>query len=44
VFEFKRFKNGDFNISDKEHSGHFVAIEEDELQKDLKKSWKTNGK
>jgi len=44
VCEFKRFKNDDFNISDKEHSGHSVAMEEDELRKDLKKSWKTNGK
>jgi len=25
------FKNGDFNISDKEHSGHPAAMEEGEL-------------
>jgi len=35
---FERFKNDDFDISDKEHSGCLTAMEEDELQKDGKKS------
>jgi len=33
-------KNDDFNISDKERFGR-PAVEEDELRKDGKKSWKT---
>jgi len=36
---FKRFKNCDFDIDDK--NIRFAAVEEDELQKDGKKSWKT---
>jgi len=30
---FKWFKNCDFDISDKEHSGHSIAVEDHELQK-----------
>jgi len=37
---FKWFKNGDFDISDKEYSGRLAAVEEDELRKDGKKSRK----
>jgi len=37
----KRFKNGDFNINDKERSGRLAAVKEDEIQKDRKKLWKT---
>jgi len=35
---FKRFKNGDFDISNKECSERLAAVEENELQKDGKKS------
>jgi len=38
---YKRFKNDDFDISDKERSGHLVSVEEGKLQKDGKKLWKT---
>jgi len=38
---FKRFKNSDFDINDKEHSGRPAAVEEDELRKYGKKSCKT---
>jgi len=38
---FKRFKNGDFDISDKEHSERPAAVEEDELRRYGKKSCKT---
>jgi len=40
---FKQFKNGDFDISDKECSGHPAVVKKDELQKDGKeivKRWK----
>jgi len=35
VCEFKQFKNGDFNISDKEHFGHSVAMEKNKLRRYL---------
>jgi len=34
------FKNNDFDIIDKERSGRPPAMEENELRKDGKKSWK----
>jgi len=33
----KRFKNGDFDISDKKRSGSSAAMEENEFQKNGKK-------
>jgi len=41
---FKRFKNGDFNISDKKCSGHTTVVKKDELRKDEKKIEKNDGK
>jgi len=38
---FKQFENDDFDISDKVRSKHPATVEEDELQKNWKKSWKT---
>jgi len=35
---FKQFKNGNFDINDKECSGRPTAMEEDKLRKDGKKS------
>jgi len=35
---FKRFKNDDFDISEKERSGRSAVVKEDKLQKDEKKS------
>jgi len=40
----KRFKNGDFDISDKRRSGCLAAMEEDELQENEKKIVKNNRK
>jgi len=39
MYEFKRFKSGEFDISVKERSGHLAIVEKDELRKDGKK-WK----
>jgi len=38
MYWFKRFKNGDFDISNKECFGRSAVVEENELQKDRKKS------
>jgi len=43
-FIFNHHKNNDFDISDKEHSGCPVAVEEGEFAERLKKIVETHGK